>query len=286
MTYPVGNFIVKTERPDDYHCFCKYCAEFRGVILGNDEGVISTRKRVGYHWLEKRHIAKTPFPIAAWAVESFTREFEWVIDPTMGIGTTAVEAKKRGRRPVGIELNADWARIAALSCQLHGGRHSIKVGDVRDWARLLNYGPSNRFSLMVNNPPYSGDENQVIQTDQDGEVIERTDNMYEKDKRNLAFMKEGKSYYELLGEVYNGIGAYYMEKDSHLVIGVKDMVRNKKAYPLHMLIADKVNSEIWEFIGTWILPHYPRTLFMNTYPKRFPNVRIPLYQTIPVWRRK
>ena len=259
---------------------------FRGTILDQNGQVISNRKRVGYHWMERSHIAKTPFPIAAWAVSEFTNEGDYVIDPTMGVGTTAVEAKKQNRRPVGIELNFDWARAAAMSCQLHEGPHKIIHGDAREWERLIGTLMLPRFQLMVNNPPYSGDENQVVRTDEDDHIVERTDNIYDRgDKRNLAFLKEGKSYYKILGDIYNGIGRRFIKEGGTLVIGVKDMIRNKAPYMLHQLIANVIDPEIWKFIGTWILPHYPRTLFMNTYPKRFPDVRIPLYQTIPIWRK-
>ena len=277
-------FTINPGTPPDYHCSCEYCVKFKGTILDENRNVINCRRRVGYHWLERSHIAKTPFPIAAWAVEEFTEEGDWVVDPTVGVGTTLVESKKRGRNAVGIELNHEWARIAALSCQHHAGKHLVIGGDARDWKRLLDI--DYPFKLLVNNPPYSGDENQVVQSDEDGYIVDRKSNMYEKDKRNIAFMKEGPKYYKLWAEIYNGIGELYMIPGGHLVIGVKDMVRNKAPYLLHRFLARTIDVNIWEFVGTWILPHYPRTLFMNTYPKRFPEVRIPLYQTILVWRRR
>ena len=275
-------FTVKKELPKDYHCDCKYCRKFKGVILDLIGQRINCRRRIGYHWLEKSHIAKTPFPIAAWAVSELTRPGDWVIDPTIGIGTTGVEAKKQGRNIEGIELNYDWARITAINCQQYTGQHLIHVGDVRDWAELLS---GKRYQLMVSNPPYSGDENQVIKTDEDGYIVDRESNLYDQDKRNIAFMKEGKEYYKLLGSIYNGIGKNFLNELGYLVIGVKDMTHNKAPYLLHKYIANEIDSEIYKFLGTWILPHYPKTLFMNTYPKRFPEVKIPLYQTILVWGR-
>ncbi|MHA1302121.1 MAG: DNA methyltransferase [Candidatus Heimdallarchaeaceae archaeon] len=274
---------VKPERPKDYHCECEYCKIFRGVILNKDNSMINCRRRIGYHWLERSHIAKTPFPIAAWAINEFTKPKDWVVDLTIGVGTTGVEAKKQGRNIEGIELNYNWARIAALSCQQHKGQHSIHVGDVRDWEQLLSKYP---YQLIVNNPPYSGDQHASIKTDEDGFVIDRNYHDYNSDKRNLAFMRENETYYKLLGKIYNGIGALYLKSGGYLVIGVKDMVRNKQPYLIHRHINKVIDIEIYSFQGVWVLPHYPRTLFMNTYPKRFPEVKIPLYQTISVWRKR
>ena len=55
---------------------------------------------------EKEHIAKTPLHIARWAIQNYTNEDDWVLDPTMGAGTTAVEAIILKRNSVGIEIEA------------------------------------------------------------------------------------------------------------------------------------------------------------------------------------
>jgi DNA modification methylase len=270
--------------PIDYHCNCEYCREFKGVILNPQDGFFNCRKRVGYHPLgERSHIAKTPYPIAMFAVDKFSNPEDWVMDPTIGIGTTAVEAKKQKRHIQGIELNPAWAKIVALNCEHYKeSMHAIFADDVRNWKKLS----LNKVQLIINNPPYSGDENVSIQTDEDGYVIDRTYHDYSDDRRNLAYLDEGELYYKTLSYIYNGLGKHILLAGGHLVIGVKDMIHNKKSYLLHKHIADIISESIYEYHGMYLLPHWPRTLFMNTYPKRFPEVKIPLYQTILVWRKK
>jgi len=72
----------------------------------------------------------------------------------------------------------------------------------------------------------------------------------------------------------------------NFVLGVKDMMRNKKPYLLHNLFGEILNK-FFKFEQMVLLPHYPPTLFMNTYQKRWPEVKlIPRYQTILVFRKK
>lgn len=264
-------FSIDKNRPKDYHCNCEYCQKFKGVIFDPDGKLFNCRKREGYLLAgEQAHIAKTPYPIALFLIKKFTKRTEWILDPTIGIGTTAVEAKKQKRNIMGIELNPNWAFYTKQNCRRYIGKHYIVSGDVRKWKDYLHGMP--KVSLIINNPPYSADNQETRQ--------------YEYDKRNLAFLGEDETYYNLIGKIYNEMGQELLLPGGHLGIGVKDMVRSQKPYLLHKYLAETIDKKIYKFVGTWILPHYPKTLFMNTYPKRFPNVKIPLYQTILCWQKK
>ena len=277
-------FTIKPDMPKDYHCDCNYCRDFKGVIFDQNGDKFSARKRIGY-MKEKMnlHIAKTPFGIALWAIAALTEPGDWVLDPTMGIGTSGVEAKKQGRFPIGIELNPLWAKVAAVNFQQHPGKHKMFIGDTRNWREILADIP--KVQLIINNPPYSGDENVTIKTDEFGDIVDRKQHAYGRDKRNLAFLKEDGEYYRIFADIYNGLGSEKLLKGGYLVIGVKDMVHNKKPYILHKLLCDIIDKKIFAFHGTWLLPHYPKTLFMNTYPKWYPQVKVPMYQTISVFRK-
>lgn len=278
-------FTIKDKLPNDYHCDCEYCKQFKGVILDDKGNYFNCRDRTGYlNFKANKHIAKTPRYIAAWAVSAFTEPNDWVFDPTIGSGTTGVEAKKQGRRALGIELYPNWAKMAAANCQQYPGKHSIINGDVMDYMdRLEQFEP---VQLVVSNPPYSGDENVGIRTDADGDVIDREQMGYNPNENNLARLKESELYYKKMNVIYNCIGRYLLLKDGYLVIGVKDMIRNKAPYLLHKRLADIIDLMVYEYQGMYLLPHWPRTLFMNTYPKWYPRVKVPFYQTILVWRKR
>jgi DNA modification methylase len=278
--YAIGD---KENLPEDYHCECEYCKKYKGVIYKSNGDMFSARKRIGYRKLSS-HIAKTPFGIALFAVETFTKEGDYILDPTMGIGTSGVEAKKQGRIPIGIELNPHWGRVAAFNMQGHPGKHKMHIGNVLDWRSILQRDPP--VQMIINNPPYSGDENVSIKVE-DGEIVEREQHAYsETYGGNLAFLKENKKYWEIFRNLYNGLAEEKLLTGGYFVIGVKDMVNNKKPYLLHKKFCDIMDKKLFRFTGTWLLPHYPRTLFMNTYPKWYPEVKVPMYQTICVFQRR
>ncbi len=60
-----------------------------------------------------RHPAKYPETLAQEFIEFFTRSGQTVLDPMVGTGSSLVAALRSGRNSFGIELNADYARIAS-----------------------------------------------------------------------------------------------------------------------------------------------------------------------------
>jgi site-specific DNA-methyltransferase (adenine-specific)/modification methylase len=58
------------------------------------------------------HAATFPVEVPAMAVTGWTGVGETVIDPFLGLGTTAVAAKKLGRHFLGFEISEEYCRIA------------------------------------------------------------------------------------------------------------------------------------------------------------------------------
>ena len=280
--------ICDLEVPLDYHCSCKYCEKFLGMLVRPDGSFYNKNDRKKYYAKEELsnakegetggHVAKTPLHIARWAIQTYSRKGDWVLDPTMGAGTTAVEALNHGRNVAGMEIEfIDVIKANIAKNNPFNKEFKIWHGDARSIGQALDdFGT--KFSLIVNNPPYSGDESQKGMKIKEGFE-------YRRDLPNLAFLKEGPEYFETIGGIYRG-SVKWLKKGGHLVIGVKDQMRNKVPDFLHKKLADAVMEYVpnLEPVGVALLKHYPTTLFLNTYFKQY-GVHPPYYQTIVVFKK-
>lgn len=60
----------------------------------------------------KGHCATFPVALPGWFLKLFTRPGDIVLDPFVGSGTTAVACRQSGRYYVGIDVNADFCKLA------------------------------------------------------------------------------------------------------------------------------------------------------------------------------
>jgi hypothetical protein len=306
-------WIEEGQRPSDYHCNCDYCQQVIGELIrpqpweidektGKPIIYYSRNERRGYYDPRERgqggHIAKTPLHIARWAVQQFTEPGEWVLDPTIGAGTTAVEALTQGRSVAGMEIQYAEVLRANVEKALHldphrSGRYSdqqprvrLKIGDAREIGAFLAQACIPEFSLVVNNPPYSGDES-MPSPSKNGRGIEHREEevtfRYEENLPNLAFLKESIEYWDSIRSIY-GQCIQRLKVGGHFVVGVKDQMRKKKPDRLHVGYCDVLAAFGLTFVGTAFLRHHPGTLFTNSYEKMH-GVAPPKYQTISVFRR-
>jgi DNA modification methylase len=297
---------VRGLRPEDYHCSCTYCGQIIGELRQEDGSYYSRLERRHYYAKSEKgkggHIAKTPLHIARWAIQQYSKLGDWVLDPTIGAGTTAVEAMTQGRSVAGMELQ--FGDVLKDNIALHTPKRDpsgeteahfqsrrvqaiIGEGDARNIGAFLDENlKSQKFALVVNNPPYSGDvsmpspkgklrgkEHRALETRFD----------YDKSLPNLAFLKEGQEYWDTLGAIYKEC-IKRLRPGGYFVIGVKDMIRRGEPFLLHRDLCDLLVALNLEFVGTAFLKHYPGTLFLNSYEKMH-GKKPPLYQTINVFKK-
>jgi len=283
--------LVKGPLPEAYHCTCSFCQKALGELRPSADGPYYSRLERRQYYESKiesgreGHAAKTPLHVARWAIQKYTAPGDWVLDPTIGAGTTAVESITQGRNVAGMEVQYAKILQANIAKNLPKGIEArIRIGDARNIGRFLRE-IGKRFSLIVNNPPYSGDEHQTSLVPE-GYKHQSKKFTYEEGLPNLAFLKENAKYWETMASIYRS-SLEYLVPGGHLVIGIKDMVRNKAPFLLHEKFCQMISMQDGiSFVGTAVLRHYPSTMAMNTYPKRFPDVKIPLYQTINVFKKK
>ena len=60
----------------------------------------------------RKHSATFPKSLPEFFIKLFTREYEWVLDPFLGIGTTCEVSHELIRNSVGIEIIPEYIKIA------------------------------------------------------------------------------------------------------------------------------------------------------------------------------
>ena len=266
------------ERPEDYHCHCEYCENlFGGEIKKKDGSYYSARKREGYSTIEKeqKHLDKGHWQGYQFVIENYTKEKDVVFDPMVGSGTAIVEAMKLNRTGWGIEL--EYFNILKANCENYPGQFWIEEGDCRE---KIDEFPDRLMDLIVTGPVYNNNSDAPERKKIKGEdhSFNYTDKL-----KNLAFLKD-KDYFDELDTLY-GKCISKLKKDGVFSIIIKDPIRKKQPYLLHYEIASRLEKLGLKVEKVFIHKHYPLTLSLNTYHKRFPEVAVPYYQTIVILRK-
>ena len=270
---------LRKERPDNYHCTCKYCSKlFKGELIQEDGKYYSARKREGYSSIERtvKHLDKGHWQGYQFVIENYTEEGDIVFDPMVGSGTAAIEALKLKRKAIGIEL--EYFEILKANCAPYPEKdYLIKEGDCREELDCFD----NEVDCIVTGTVYNNNSDVP-----ERKIIKGKDGTfnYTNKQKNIAFLKDPE-YYEEIMKLY-GRCSEKLKKGGTFSIIIKDPTRKKAPHLLHYELASRMEELGLKVEAIYIHYHYPPTLFMSTYPKRFPEVNIPLYQTIVVMRKQ
>jgi modification methylase len=135
------------------------------------------------------HPGKMLPALAREVIGRYSEPGELVIDPMCGIGTTLVEAIHLGRRAIGVELEPEWASVAAgnvLHARRQGadGQAMAMCGDARD----LGAGPLDQLAgevaLILTSPPYGPSLHGQVRVRSDR--VEKWNDSYSDNPDNLA----------------------------------------------------------------------------------------------------
>tara|TARA_Y100000310_G_scaffold330015_1_gene400913 strand:+ start:277 stop:1212 length:936 start_codon:yes stop_codon:yes gene_type:complete len=279
--------------PEDYHCDC-YLDNYLGEIYNTKlDKYYSQRARNNYYNPKAgTHIAPGHFLGYRWAIQNFTDKGDWVFDPTVGTGTAIVESINNGRNGAGIELEFPDITKANIDYQferdhdLPSGKYFFTQGNAKNVSSILRKGnfKDESIQLIINGTPYptlgsvSSDAPERKNFKSDGSIgMNKT---FDYSIEDNFGKKKGQEYWDLIREMYLGC-IPFMKVGGKMVILIKDMIRNKEPYLLHKMIIDEIldSTDKLKYYGTYLHKHIPATLFMSTYSKRFPEVKIPIYQT-------
>jgi DNA modification methylase len=290
------------ELPLDYHCRCNYCTDnYLGEIYNTatDQYYSGVGRRRYYHPDKHSHIAEGQFQGYRFAIQQWSKEGDWIFDPTVGTGTSIVEAINNGRNGIGIELEFPEISEKNIEFQYNGrlikpsGKPIFIHGDARDTKKILegNGFKENSIQLVLNGTPYpklssysSDSPQRNLMKDKDGNLTrESAAERNYKIEKNFGLYK-GEEFWSLISEMYLSC-IPFMKKGGKMVILIKDMTQKKKSYLLHKYVVDHLLERTKElrYFGTYIHRHIPYTLHMNTYNQIHPDAdQVPLYQTCVV----
>ncbi|TVL99878.1 MAG: site-specific DNA-methyltransferase [Candidatus Brocadia sp. WS118] len=105
--------------------------ELSGNPLGKNPGDVWEIPNVKANHIEKTiHPCQFPVELIERLVLSMTNEFDWILDPFIGVGTTAIAALMHNRKVIGAEIMPEYVKIAKERIRLaEKGSLSIRPMD-------------------------------------------------------------------------------------------------------------------------------------------------------------
>jgi len=269
--------------PDDYHTDVleEY---YKGELKRKDGTYYKQIERKKYYTTKEKHLCPGHWQGYRFVIQNYSPKNGNVFDPCLGSGTTIVESINNNRNGYGIEL--EYSHIAKKNVEDQNSKMKYKIydGDMRNINEIILEDIS--FDLIVTGTPYMGvsDSPQRPNTNLKNKFNHERSFYYNKELPNFAWLSE-KEYYKEIKKTYEKI-LKYLKKNGYFSIIIKDTMKNKKPYLLHY----NLTNEILKIPGIkldsiYLHKHLPKTLFMNTYPKRYPGIKIPLYQTIVIFKK-
>ena len=110
--FDVDPIRVPQKYPNKRHFKGPKAGQLSGNPLGKNPGDVWIFPNVKHNHVEKtEHPCQFPVELVERLVLSMTEPGDWVLDPYMGVASTAVGALRHGRRAAGAELDAEYHAI-------------------------------------------------------------------------------------------------------------------------------------------------------------------------------
>lgn len=87
--------------------------------LERDKAFPSNVIHIATECSNRNHSAVFPVQLADWFIKLFTKRGDLVLDPFVGSGTSAVAAKKAGRKYIGIDINMEYCLLSERVLENH-----------------------------------------------------------------------------------------------------------------------------------------------------------------------
>jgi DNA modification methylase len=213
------------------------------------------------------HPAMFPLALVTRLIEIFTTpENRDVLDPFVGVGTTALAAKRLGKRGIGIELSPEFADIARRRCgqetffETSGGSADIYCADAMNLGDFVEDGS---IDLVITSPPYWD-----ILTEARTADYKEIRN-YGDEAGDLGRIEDYQEFLTRLRAVFERVFAA-MRPGAYCCVIVMDLRKKNRFYPFHSDIASFMQDigYLYDDIIIWDRRHE----YNNMRPLGYPSV--------------
>lgn len=226
--------------------------------------------------IEKQHPAPFSFQDVARLVRFFTKRGDLVLDPFAGVGSTLKAASLEGRKGIGIELNAKYARLARkrLKIEVNGDPlachdQTVKIGDARN---VLPKIKKDSVKLVVTSPPYWNILHKKDHKAKQERVTHGLDTQYSDNKADLGNIQDYDEFVRELADTL-ALTRRCLAIGGHLCIVVGDFRHKSNYYMFHADIAREMESRGFTLKGIKILYQRHKRVFPYGYPYSYvPNL--------------
>lgn len=204
-------------------------------------------------------------------IKFFTKEKEIVLDPFMGVGSSAVASIKENRNFIGIELYECWYNIAKKRVEnIANNQVDVKLY-CDDSYEVIKKLKSDSIDFIVTSPPYWGILNKVDHKAKE-RVKDGLKTNYGTDERDLSNIE---SYHNFIKALELHFKEYYriLKPRKYVAIIVSDFRHKQKYYMFHSDVANSLENIGFTLQGLIILVQDNKKLYPYGYPTTYvPNI--------------
>lgn len=224
--------------------------------------------------IELHHPAIFPVALVSRLIECFTTdEDQVVLDPFVGIGSTAIAAQAMGKTGIGLELNPEYAAKArsrpvtqdligsSSAATAHFGQRLIHEADA---TKLGQYVTPHSVDLVITSPPYWD----ILLEERTADFKEIRN--YGEAESDLGRIRDYREFLWALKGVFGHVHEA-MRPDKYCIVIVMDIRKKDRFYPLHSDIARFMEEIgfIYDDLIIWDRRHEYNNMRPLGYPSKF-----------------